>query len=228
MSSTMNLGIVTAYRYAQEKGFTGTENEFAEMLANVVQYRNDAQSAQSGAQAAEDNALRYAGNASDSAGAAAHSADEAEHYADLAFSTTPDGYEALVLHVNAVDARVDEIVNPTASSVTLDAEVQDIRIGANGTNYGSAGTAVRSQILDLNKLLDLRSDELPDTVQEYEFSGGTVSQVTHTRNNETIRTDDFTYTDSTIIETRTLSTGEVLEIETDLSTLETTVTYTAA
>ena len=74
----------------------------------------------------------------------------------------------------------------------------------------------------------LLTDEIPNTVQTYTFANGQVSQIVHKRNNSTIRTDAFAYSSAAIVETRTLNTGEVLAISTNLSTLETSVTYTAA
>lgn len=74
----------------------------------------------------------------------------------------------------------------------------------------------------------LLTDEIPNTVQTYTFANGQVSQIVHKRNNSTIRTDAFTYSAAAIVETRTLNTGAVLAISTNLSTLETSVTYTAA
>lgn len=38
MGLETNLGIVTAYRYAQERGYNGTEEEFEDMLANIVSH----------------------------------------------------------------------------------------------------------------------------------------------------------------------------------------------
>ena len=72
---------------------------------------------------------------------------------------------------------------------------------------------------------DLFNEEIPNTSQTYTFTNGRVSQVLHTRNNTSIRTDVFTYTENSITEVRTLNTGESLTIVTNLTTLETTVTY---
>ena len=78
---------------------------------------------------------------------------------------------------------------------------------------------------DLSRKSMLLSDDVPDTTQAYTFTDGKVSQVTHSRNSVAIRTDAFTYGTGTITEVRTLNTGESLAIVTNLTTLETTVTY---
>ena len=72
--------------------------------------------------------------------------------------------------------------------------------------------------------LKLLPDDIPNTVQTYEFQGGSVSQVLHKSEGVVVRTDVFAYGTDTITETRTLSTGEKLTITTNLTTLETTVT----
>ena len=89
-------------------------------------------------------------------------------------------------------------------------------------------TTNKNDIAQLKEDFILQMDEIPDTVQSYTFVDGTVSQITHNRSGVAIRTDVFTYGNNTITEVRTLNTGESLTIVTNLTTLETTVTYAAA
>lgn len=79
-------------------------------------------------------------------------------------------------------------------------------------------------------LSKLTSEEIPNTTQELAFDGnGNISSITHIgSSNNTIRTDLFTFGESTITEVRTLYTGDVLTIVTNTSTLQTTVTFTGA
>lgn len=81
---------------------------------------------------------------------------------------------------------------------------------------------------ELNERMFLLVDNVPNTVQTYTFNSGSVSKVEHKNGNTLIRSDVFTYGETTITETRTLNTGDVLTIVTNLETLETIVTYTAA
>lgn len=73
---TKDLGIATAYGYAKSKGYTGTEEEFAELMAS---YADVAQQAETAAQDAEDakDAAVSAKNDAQSAQAAAESAQTA-------------------------------------------------------------------------------------------------------------------------------------------------------
>lgn len=86
---------------------------------------------------------------------------------------------------------------------------------------------VKRDLSDINEDFILQMDEIPNTIQSYTFADGTVSQITHSRSDVTIRTDTFTYGTDAITEVRTSSTG-TLTIVTNLTTLETTVTYAAA
>jgi len=95
---------------------------------------------------------------------------------------------------------------------------------------GSENAILMSDLLaymqgDMPVRLKLLPDDIPNTVQTYEFQDeNSVSKVLHKSEGVAVRTDVFAYGTDTITETRTLSTGERLTITTNLTTLETTVT----
>ena len=76
MSDTVkkNLGIVTAYGYARSKGYEGTEEEFAELMASYAEVAEDA--AQSASEAAQ-SATNAAGSATAASGSAVSAANSA-------------------------------------------------------------------------------------------------------------------------------------------------------
>lgn len=74
---------------------------------------------------------------------------------------TPTVYEQLLSNYSSVDQkitverkRIDNIVKLPSGSTSGDAELIDIRIGADGNTYNSAGTAVREQVSELKDDLD--------------------------------------------------------------------------
>ena len=118
-----------------------------------------------------------------------------------------------------------------ASAAATDKTLTVTDMAADAKVTGDEITALKEDLTELEKTdvkQKLLNDNIPDTTQSYTFAGGSVSKVEHKSGNTVIRTDAFTYTDSVITETRTLNTGDKLVIATNLSTLETTVTYTAA
>lgn len=57
-------------------------------------------------------------------------------------------------NIDVEKARINQIASLPSGSTSGDAELQDIRIGADGTTYATAGTAVRSQVTDLKNAID--------------------------------------------------------------------------
>lgn len=76
--SDFNLGTVTAYGYAKDKGYTGTEAEFAELMASYADVAEQAAESATQAAASATTATAKASEAAQSATAAASSKTAAE------------------------------------------------------------------------------------------------------------------------------------------------------
>lgn len=70
--------------------------------------------------------------------------------------------------LNVERKRIDNLLALEDGSTTGDAELQDIRVGADGVTYGSAGTAVREQFSNVHGVLD-GADNL---INANRFAGG--------------------------------------------------------
>lgn len=114
---------------------------------------------------AEKNSAKSASNAEASALEASNSAIQASASANDAQSSANDSassaeqasgylgqFGALSNQVDVLTARMNQYESLAEGSTTGDAELQDLRIGADGVTYASAGEAVRSQ---LNRKLNI-------------------------------------------------------------------------
>ena len=84
--------------------------------------------------------------------------------------TIGDTLDEVVSDVAVLEGRVDNITSLPAGSVSTsaDAELVDIRVGADGTVYSTAGNAVRGQISDLQDVLD--KSFISKTIKNSDFS----------------------------------------------------------
>ena len=222
-----DLGPVSAYAVAVANGFTGTEAEWEQYIANAS---TAAQSAAGSATAAANSASAAAQSATAAAAsqvAAAGSETEAANYALVA------GNHAMAAAASATAAETAETGAETAQAAAeaaqAAAEAAQAAAEAVAESIPEDYTELTEEVGSLKSASTLQAENIPDTVQTITFdSEGNVQTITHTRDNVAVRTDAFTFAESTITEVRTLSTGESLTIVTNTTTLQTTVTYAAA
>lgn len=94
----------------------------------------------------------------------------------LTYKTLVTKIDELESEINAVSSRVDNLASLSEGSTTADAELIDIRVGADGTQYDSAGNAVRSQIEQNKRDMNIFSDVLGiGTTTDYTFVAGGIS-----------------------------------------------------
>lgn len=196
-----DLGMVTAYAYAVSRGYTGTEAEFAELMASYA----------SVAQEAVDAALA----AAQSAQAAASARDTAQTTVAGAIAGIQAEGQTQVDNVNAAGAT--QIAAVEAKGEETRESIPD--------NYTTLANTVDSHSAEIA----LQEDAIPGTTQTITFDAdGNVQRIVHSSENTVVRTDVFTFGAGTITEVRTLASGASLTIVTNTDTLVTTVTMTAA
>ena len=77
-------------------------------------------------------------------------------------------------------ARMDTFTSLQEGSTTGDAELQDIRVGVDGTVYSNAGTAVREQISELKSDITNRHNDIVVLLNEIKTlvqNGGNTEQI---------------------------------------------------
>lgn len=121
----------------------------------------------------------------------------------------PDVYQALltaygnsVAALNVERARINELLKLKEGSTTGDAELTDIRVGADGKTYSSAGTAVREQIADIKTSLHHGMDNANVGVMTLEskanFGRGSLLNGADAVNHQRIRSNNTIVADTDV------------------------------
>lgn len=197
--------------------------------------KNAAQSAKDGAVAGQ-TAAEIARTGAETAQTAAETAKTGAETAQTAAETARTGAEtALAATLEAKAAALEELAEDLADAVETLEEARVAEVETAEAAIEEKGSATLATIpADYSQLYDyslLHVDEINGTVQSIVFAAdGSVSKVEHRAivGNGVVREDAFTFSDTQIVEARTLASGATLVLTTDLATLATTVVYTAA
>jgi lysophospholipase L1-like esterase len=109
-----------------------------------------------------------------------------------------DHVEPLEAQVSTLKARMDVFTKLEEGSTTGDAELQDIRVGADGVEYENAGTSVRTQFNNINSdlLATLSPYTIPLEIGAIMNNGSFNESTKHVRSPELTRKKcDFLYVD---------------------------------
>lgn len=127
-----NLGHATAYGYAKSKGYTGTEEQFAELMASYADVAEDAaQSASEAAQSATaaaasaTNAASSASGATQSAQSASASATSASQSATAATSAVSTAQTAAQTATTKASEASQSATNAASSATTANSAADD-------------------------------------------------------------------------------------------------------
>lgn len=174
---TKDLGAVTAYAYAVAGGYTGTEEEFEELLGNIAIDLGEienlsvvAETLPAGSSATAsyaDGVLTLGipkGDTGDVTPVQMNSAIDSAVAVETAARQAQD---------NVLSARMDAFTQLPSGSTSGDAELADIRVGANGKTYSTAGDAVRGQYSDLKANINLIEDGTGLVYEDVIIANGT-------------------------------------------------------
>ena len=134
----------------------------AEQMPILYDAKDQAVEAAEEAEASADRSEQQAANAATSALNAAQSALGAAQSATDAADSAQDASDTVsntLNQINLLQSRVDNII-PEGTQTEGNTELLDIRVGAHGDIYASAGDAVRDQILDIENILALTETEI--------------------------------------------------------------------
>lgn len=215
-----DVGPVTSYAIAVEHGYTGTE---AEWIALIQAVTSNAEAAVAAAEAAQNARTEVMSTQ-------LTRLQEINTAAQTAIGEAQTLHATQILQLQSIAAEAEA----AAASAQAGAEAAADAISDAQTAAEAAQTQVENMIAtipsdysDLSAKVLLEMENIPGTTQTPVFVDGVLTRIEHKNgSNVNVRVDAITITAASITEVRTLSSGQTLTMVSNLSTMETTVTYT--
>ena len=215
-----DVGPVTSYAIAVEHGYTGTE---AEWIALIQAVTSNAEAAVAAAEAAQNARTEVMSTQ-------LTRLQEINTAAQTALGEAQALHASQILQLQSIAAEAEA----AAASAQAGAEAAADAISDAQTAAEAAQTQVENMIAtipsdysDLSAKVLLEMENIPGTTQTPVFVDGVLTRIEHKNgSNVNVRVDAITITAASITEVRTLSSGQTLTMVSNLSTMETTVTYT--
>jgi hypothetical protein len=199
-----DLGMATAYAYAVSKGYTGTEEEFAQYIANV------GQNAQAAAESAE-SAARSATTAGQSAESAAQSALEVSGaVTDAEAAATAAGESEAAAVESAADAETEALKSEghaVGKQDGVDVDAQSEYYQNNSKYYSDRAKDIYDDAVEVRDSIpadysqlsqdvtdlkaDLNESEKGNAIIEVTWESGSIMDGTNVDSNTNIRTVDY-------------------------------------
>lgn len=159
-----NLGMVTAYAYAVSKGYTGTEEEFAELMAS---YADVAQDAEASAHAAAQSATTAEQKATQAAGSATNAAVSATSASESAQAAAGSSNSANLYAQNASASATNAAGSASSASThagNASASAQDAESSANAAQASATQAAGSADDAEAAKDLVLGMNAVANTL----------------------------------------------------------------
>lgn len=177
-----NLGHATAYGYAKSKGYTGTEEQFAELMASYADVAEDAaQSASEAAQSATA-AAASATNAASSASGATQSAQSASASATSASQSATAATSAVSTAQTAAQTATTKASEASQSATTAQTQAQNAMTHASNAqtfanNAQTSATQAAASATTANDSANLAVEVAESIPEDYTDLSNTVSDL---------------------------------------------------
>lgn len=164
----------SAYQYAVDGGYEGSETDFLNEMARLTTSADEAAASAEAAQDALDEFVSVTATAETLPAGSDATASYSEGELTLGIPKGDKGDTGDTYDDSAIVARMDSFTQLAEGSTTGDAELIDGRVGADGVTYNNIGGAIRAQVTDLKSDLTNLNNAVFDSLRTArgEFVGG--------------------------------------------------------